>query len=130
MTLSFSSDAYDALFSHAREGASEEICGVLAGAGSTVSTTYRVPNVADSPRTRYELDPEKQLEAIERAESEGELIGFYHSHPEGPTEPSATDRMQATWPDAYYVIVSLPAETVSAWYWTGDRFFEESIELN
>lgn len=130
MTLSFSPSAYDALFSHAREGTHEEICGVLSGRNSTVSTVHRVPNVADSPRTRYELDPEKQLEAIERAESEGELIGFYHSHPDGPAEPSATDRKQATWPDAYYVIVSVPDETVSAWYWTGKEFTEESVELS
>ncbi|MCH7659369.1 MAG: M67 family metallopeptidase [Euryarchaeota archaeon] len=130
MTLSFSPTVYDALFSHAREGAPEEICGVLAGAGSTVDTTYRVPNVADSPRTRYELDPEEQLKVIERAESEGELVGFYHSHPEGPTEPSATDRMEATWPDAYYVIVSVPENSVSAWYWTGERFLEEMVEID
>lgn len=125
MTLSFSSGAYDSLLSHAREGAPEEVCGVLGGRDSTVTSTYRVPNVADSPRTRYELDPEGQLEAIEAVESEGELVGFYHSHPEGPSEPSATDRSQATWNDVYYVIVSLPDESVGAWYWTGERFVRE-----
>lgn len=129
MTLSFSSGAYDALFFHAREGAPEEVCGVLSGSDSTVTTTHRVPNVAAFPRTRYELDPEKQLNAIESAESESELLGFYHSHPEGPSKPSATDRAQATWPDAYYVIVSVPENSVSAWYWTGEEFVEEAVEL-
>jgi proteasome lid subunit RPN8/RPN11 len=130
VTLSFSSSAYDALFSHACGGTPEEVCGVLGGVDSIVTTIHRVPNVAEFPKTRYELDPEKQLEVIERAESEGDLIGFYHSHPEGPTEPSATDRAQATWPDAYYVIVSVPNESVSAWYWTGEEFLEESIGID
>lgn len=128
--LSFSRDAYDSLLAHAREGAPAEICGVLGGEGSTVSSTYRVPNVADAPRTRYELDPEDQLKAIEAAESEGELLGFYHSHPEGPSEPSATDRAQATWADAHYVIVSLPDESVSAWYWTGEEFVEAPVGID
>lgn len=127
--LSFSRTAFDALLSHAREGSPREICGVLGGKETTVTTAHRVPNVADSPGTRYELDPERQLDAIETVESEGELLGFYHSHPAGPSEPSATDRAQATWPDAYYVIVSLPDESMSAWYWTGEQFVREPVEI-
>lgn len=127
--LSFSREVYDALLAHACEGAPEEVCGVLGGEGSIVTSIYRVPNVANTPRTRYELDPEEQLKAIEAAESEGALLGFYHSHPEGPPEPSVTDRMQATWANAHYVIVSLTDESVSAWYWTGEEFLEATVEL-
>ncbi len=129
MTLSVPQAVYDSLLSHARQGAPEEVCGVLGGRDSTIESAHRVPNVADLPTTRYELDPETQLRAIEQAECDGELLGFYHSHPEGPQEPSATDRAQATWANAYYVIVSLPEESVTAWYWTGDRFVRESVDV-
>lgn len=127
-SLSFSREEYDALLAHAREGTPQEVCGVLGGEGSTVTSTYRVRNVAEAPESRYELDPEAQLEAIEAAEADGELLGFYHSHPEGPAEPSATDRAQATWADAYYVIV-VPDGSVSAWYWTGEEFREATVEI-
>lgn len=130
MTLVLPLDSYETVLDHAREGAPEEVCGALGGLGSTVRSTHRVPNVADTPRTRYELDPEAQLEAIEAVESDGELLGFYHSHPEGPLEPSATDRTQASWPEAYYLIVSLAEESVTAWYWTGEEFRETPIAVN
>lgn len=130
LPLSFSRGAYDSLLAHAREGAPEEVCGVLGGEESTVTATRRVRNVADTPRTRYELDPEEQLAAIEAVESDGELIGFYHSHPEGPPEPSATDRARASWADAYYAIVSLPDESVRAWYWTGEEFLETPVGID
>ncbi|MEM4782202.1 MAG: desampylase [Halalkalicoccus sp.] len=129
-SLSFSRDAYDAILAHARAGAPHEVCGVLGGEDGRVTATYRVRNVADSPRTRYELDPEEQLRAIERVESEGELLGFYHSHPAGPAEPSATDRAQATWPEAHYLIVSVPDERLGAWYWTGEEFRETRVEVD
>jgi proteasome lid subunit RPN8/RPN11 len=118
----------DDLFAHAREGAPEEVCGVLGGRrapdGTDVVTGLRrVPNVADTPGTRYELDPSVQMDAMEEIEEAGdEVVGFYHSHPRGPTEPSATDARLATWPDYLYCIVSLPDESVGAWRWTGEAF--------
>ena len=39
------------------------------------------------------------------------MIGFYHSHPHSPAEPSAADVAEATYPGALYLIVSLVAET-------------------
>lgn len=135
MTLVLPLDSYETVLDHAREGAPEEVCGVLGGCQddreATVDTVRSVPNVADTPRTRYELDPERQLAVIEGIETDGgDVIGFYHSHPEGPPEPSATDRTQASWPEAYYLIVSLAEESVTAWYWTGEEFRETPIAVN
>ena len=46
-----------AVIAHAREGAPEEVVGVLAGIhgeeGSTVERSLRAANAADAPRTRY-----------------------------------------------------------------------------
>jgi proteasome lid subunit RPN8/RPN11 len=118
----------DDLFAHAREGDPEEVCGVLAGrrdpAGEDVVTaSRRVANVADTPGTRYELDPAEQMVTMDELEEAGdEVVGFYHSHPRGPAGPSATDARLATWPDYLYCIVSLPDGSVGAWRWTGEAF--------
>lgn len=120
----------EALFAHAREGAPEEVCGVLAGQRDpdVVTGSRRVPNVAETPGTRYELDPAAQIEAMEEIEAQDdEVVGFYHSHPRGPEGASATDARLATWPGYLYCIVSLPDEHVGAWRWTGERF--ESVPV-
>jgi proteasome lid subunit RPN8/RPN11 len=139
--LVFAADAYERLIDHARDGAPAEVCGVLGGttgedegeddAGERrVDAALPVENVADRPRTRYELDPAEQLERIEAIEAEGgDVAGFYHSHPTGPAKPSATDSAQATWPGASYVIVDLRDERVGAWRWTGEAFAAETVRV-
>ncbi|PSQ26624.1 hypothetical protein BRD03_09395 [Halobacteriales archaeon QS_9_68_17] len=133
----FAADAYERLLGHARDGAPAEVCGVLGGttgeddAGERrVDAALPVENVADRPRTRYELDPAEQLERIEAIETEGgDVVGFYHSHPTGPANPSATDSAQATWPGASFVIVDLRDERVGAWRWTGETFAAETVRV-
>ena len=136
----------EGIVAHAREGAPEEVCGVLAGVRESegqpdarrVETRHPAENVAEMPRTRYEIDPREQLDLMERIEDAGrEVVGFYHSHPRGPLSPSATDAAQATWPDRSYVIVSLGAEgsedestpSLGSWRWTGTEFVAEEIRF-
>jgi proteasome lid subunit RPN8/RPN11 len=129
----------DALVAHAREGAPAEVCGVLGGddgdgEGESARVTRHDPveNVASTPRTRYELDPEAQFAALRRVEDDGDdVVGFYHSHPRGPAGPSATDEAQATWPDAVYCIVSLADADprLGAWRWTGERFADLTVRV-
>jgi proteasome lid subunit RPN8/RPN11 len=131
----------DELLSHAREETPEEACGILAGTRTEgeptddpthhVETHHPAENVAETPRTRYEIDPREQLELMEAIEESGrEVVGFYHSHPRGPAGPSATDAAQATWPSRSYLIVSLEADgeaTLGSWRWTGEAFVPESV---
>ncbi|MFB6205168.1 MAG: desampylase [Haloglomus sp.] len=125
----------DELFSHAREGAPAEVCGVLGGTHgdrSVARTSTRATNAAESPRTRYELDPAEQLELMRALEDGGhEIVGFYHSHPRGPPAPSDVDAREATWTGYSYVIVSLGGDepVVRSWRWTGERFEREDIEV-
>lgn len=137
-TLFLSPAVREAVDRRAREGAPREICGVLTGtrnAGDETDETdevtgqHPVDNVAAEPRTRYELDPEATLAAIEAIEAAGDdVVGFYHSHPIGPLEPSATDERQATWPGYVYAI-AVPDEGLGAWRWTGERFVELDVEV-
>jgi len=133
-TLSLSTPDREAMIDHARAGAPNEVCGVLGGRRegreTVVESVVPVPNVASEPRRRYELDAEALFAAIEGIEGQGvAVVGFYHSHPVGPAEPSATDRERATWPDRSYVIASLDDPvSLSSWQWDGERFREERIE--
>ncbi len=88
-----------------------EICGVLAGihhdSEKIVTTVYPTTNAAETPRTRYEIDPEELIGILERIHHTAyEVIGFYHSHPNGPLTPSEADSAQATWSGHSYVICS------------------------
>lgn len=132
--IEFTRATYDAVVAHAREGDPAEVCGVLVGHRGTdgdpsvVTRTYETENVAERPKTRYRIDPEAQLEAIEAAEGNGlDVVGFYHSHPAGPPSPSDIDIGRATWPGYSYVICALDGfPFVGSWRWTGeDRRFEQ-----
>ncbi|RLM63805.1 hypothetical protein DVK05_12885 [Halorubrum sp. Atlit-8R] len=131
--------AYDDIVYHAYEGGEAEVCGVLAGDRGTdgdpsvVTETHPAENVADTPEIRYRMDPETQLELIEAVEAAGrDVVGFYHSHPTGPTHPSETDAARATWPDRSYVICALDGYPfVGSWRWRddADEFEQETVSV-
>jgi proteasome lid subunit RPN8/RPN11 len=129
-------EVYDAAVDHAREGLPAEVCGVLGGdcgATSHARTLYRAENAAADTRTEYRIDPAEQLALMEEVEAAGqEVVGFYHSHPRGPAEPSPTDRRRATWTGRSYVIVVLDGEWpyVGSWRWTGQRFARQAVALS
>src|SRR5439155_1672800 len=61
----------------------------------------------------------------------GELIGFYHSHPDHPAEPSQYD-LDHAWPNLSYVIVAVrggQAADLRSWRLRADRsaFDEENL---
>lgn len=85
----------------------QEGCGLLSGVGRTITHHYPIENIHHSP-TKYELNPQQQIEVFTDAEERGELIlAVYHSHPHGPERPSATDIAQAHYPEFVYIICSL-----------------------
>lgn len=135
--IEFTRDAYDDVVYHAYSGMDEEVCGVLAGEysqnGSRVTAVHEAENAAEKPQIRYLIDPEEQLVITERIEdSEREVVGFYHSHPTGPTHPSETDADRATWPDRSYVICALDGYPyVGSWRWRADAetFDQETVAV-
>jgi proteasome lid subunit RPN8/RPN11 len=135
--LRIAREVRDDLLAHAREGAPEEVCGVLGGTHdpeeSTVTTALRGENAAADRRLRYELAPEDQLHLMQRVEDGGDdVVGWYHSHPAGPARPSGTDARLATWEGYSYVIVVLSGEKprIGSWRWTGERFAEEEVDID
>jgi proteasome lid subunit RPN8/RPN11 len=97
----------DAMIVHALEDRPNECCGMIGGAGGVATKVIPVLNSAASP-LRYEMDPKGQFDALQEIESDGDLLGIYHSHTKSAAYPSQTDVNQAqNWPEPIYVIVSL-----------------------
>lgn len=84
-----------------------EACGLMAGRAGSVQRIYPVTNRLASSYA-FEMEPEEQVRAMLDLEERGlELVAIYHSHPQGPAGPSATDVAKAFYPEAAQVIVSL-----------------------
>ena len=77
------------------------------GADGEADVVTIIENILQSP-VAYEMDPRQQLEAMLHIEDSGlDLMAAYHSHPHGPSRPSATDLAQAYYPDLPQIIISL-----------------------
>ena len=86
--------------------APEECCGILLGHGATISAAVAARNVHPAPRTHFEIDPQALIDAHRAARAGGpQVLGYYHSHPAGPPEPSATDRAMAAQDGRVWAIV-------------------------
>jgi len=100
----------------------EECCGALLGRGSVSEEVVPLDNVSRDPQRAFEIDPEVLL-ALDRdaAARDLEILGYYHSHPNGSAEPSLTD-LRSAWPETLYLIVGIsidgssdPAVEVRGW---------------
>jgi proteasome lid subunit RPN8/RPN11 len=85
-----------------------ECCGVLGGrVGETKEVVRLVPmvNRRVDDQHRYLISPDDLLRTTtELRRSALEVLGYYHSHPDHPAEPSEFDSEQA-WPWYSYIIV-------------------------
>lgn len=122
MFLHLSDNHVRLILGHALEALPEECCGLLAGVNEadcvTVRAVHRAANVWAGDRTRrFQIDPLAQLRLQRQYRERGlDIVGFYHSHPDGRPVPSAFDAEMA-WPGLLQVIVAPPgldAESPSA----------------
>ena len=88
----------------------DECCGALFGTPEEVVEAMPLVNVSTGERRRRFLVGADEYRAAERhADQTGRpLVGFYHSHPDHPAEPSAFD-LEHAWPNLSYVIVGVAA---------------------
>jgi len=95
------------IIAHARDDAPREACGLIAGRDGALRL-IRCRNAHPTPVSRYLLDPQDQIAAFRDFEARGEeLVAIYHSHPLSQPYPSPTDRAEAHYPEALYLLVSL-----------------------
>jgi proteasome lid subunit RPN8/RPN11 len=120
----------DAIRRHGEETYPHECCGALVGRAGRVTAAVPLPNTTEEgPRRRFLVRPSDYRLAEGRAgELGGDLLGFYHSHPDHPARPSQYD-LDHAWPTFAYVIVAVAAGQpgdMTVWWLKDDRSsFEE-----
>ena len=128
--LTIAASVDQAIRRHGEETFPHECCGALVGRDDRVTGVVALPNTTEEgPRRRFLVRPSDYREAERRAsELGGELLGFYHSHPDHPARPSQYD-LDHAWPTFAYIIVSVMAAAagdMTVWYLKDDRSsFEE-----
>lgn len=130
--------SYDTIVDHTHDGNPYEVCGILGGQlgdeTSRVESVHPAENAADTPASAYAIEPADLLELLETIDDEGrDVVGFYHSHPKGPSRPSATDVDRAAWDGRSYLIVELDGRHpyIGSWRWrdADDQFTQEVVRL-
>ncbi len=80
----------DAIRRHGTETYPNECCGALVGREGDVQHAVQLPNTTEEgPRRRFLVRPADYMQAETAARRlGGDLLGFYHSHPDAPARPS------------------------------------------
>ena len=132
--LTISSEVDAGVRRHGQETYPHECCGALVGQDGVVTAIVALPNTTDEgPRRRFMVRPSDYRLAERRAsELGGELLGFYHSHPDHPARPSQYD-LDHAWPTFAYIIVAVAAGVagdMTVWFLLEDRSRFEEGSLN
>ncbi len=106
--LAISAALADELLAHARTEVPNEACGILSGsAAEGRATTYHPARNAEASPYVYTVHPDDLVRIVLGIEDAGEdLVAIFHSHTHTPAEPSPTDRRQAMYPDAVYLLAT------------------------
>jgi proteasome lid subunit RPN8/RPN11 len=132
--LTITSGVDAAIRIHGQQTYPHECCGALVGRDGFVTAVVALPNTTDEgPRRRFLVRPsDYQLSERRATELGGELLGFYHSHPDHPARPSQYD-LDHAWPTFAYIIVAVAdgaATDMTVWYLLEDRSRFEEGSLN
>ena len=135
MVLELSATLQGRLGRWAHEGYPAECCGLLLGRQDDgvvhVEEVVQARNAnAERAHDRFELDAEDFLRADAQARARRlDVVGIWHTHPDHPARPSATDCAQA-WDGWSYLILSVGAQgvrTMRSWRLAGAGFVEEDV---
>lgn len=95
--ITITPQAHAAILAAAQEAHPHEACGLLLGQGAHIETALPAANVHPQPERHFEIDPAALITAHKAARAGGpEVIGYFHSHPNGLARPSATDAASAS----------------------------------
>ncbi|MGH2462638.1 MAG: Mov34/MPN/PAD-1 family protein [Candidatus Limnocylindria bacterium] len=107
--LTISTALADELLAHARSEVPNEACGILAGSSTDGrATAYHPARNADASPYVYTVHPDDLVRIVLGIDDAGEdVVAIFHSHTHTPAVPSPTDRRQAMYPDAIYLLATL-----------------------
>ncbi|MBX9883530.1 MAG: M67 family metallopeptidase [Novosphingobium sp.] len=122
MVVTITSQAHAAILTAAAEAAPREVCGLLLGSGTHIETAQGTANVHGKPTRHFEIDPAALIAAHKAARIGGpQLVGYFHSHPNGLARPSATDAASASGDGRIWAIAAAGAVTL---WWDAPSGFE------
>lgn len=113
--------ALTAIAEAARAAYPEECCGLLVGrclpdGNIRILRAVHARNIAADRRRRFEVDPARRI-ALERelrerrqmadADAAEEIVGHFHSHPDGAPVPSARDAAAVLEPDLIWLVAAV-----------------------
>ena len=118
MKLQISSGDRQFLLNAAATSPQSEVCGLLLGqnkdGANRVETLVPARNVAADPARSFEIDPATLLATHRAARGQGrQVIGHWHSHPNGRGEPSSRDAARATDNGQIWLIIA--GGDITAW---------------
>ncbi|WP_298287841.1 M67 family metallopeptidase [Novosphingobium sp.] len=122
MALTISHHAHAIMLAAAQSAKPHEACGLLLGTIDHIATAVPTANVAPAPARHFEIDP-AALIAAHRAARDGsgpQVIGYFHSHPNGLARPSATDMACTSRDGRVWVIVA--EDAITCWHDGMDGF--------
>jgi len=103
-----------------------ECCGLIEGVreGEAVRATTLHPtsNIAEA-QDRFEIDPREQFRLMREGR---DVVGCYHSHPNGRAAPSARDAEYAFAGDFIWLIAGA-TDSLAAYVWDGARFMSVAM---
>lgn len=106
MAQQLSSEVERLLLAQAALAHPREACGLLLGQGARINRATVTANVHPCPDTHFEIDPQALIDAHRAARAGGpQVLGYWHSHPHGPPQPSAADRAHGTGDGRVWAIV-------------------------
>lgn len=119
------------------EGYPFEICGILLGRidkeCKIVTEIHPAKNLnRERAKDRYEFDPGDFCKADTESRAKGlEILGFYHSHPDHPSEASQTDTERAWAGYSYFIVSVIRRKTANfrSWRLNNGEMIEEKVEV-
>ncbi len=107
-------DVLERLRQQARAARPQECCGLLLGESGHIAAIRPAANVHPAPDTHFTIDAQTLIDAHRDARGGGlQIVGYYHSHPNGLARPSATDRQHAAGDGRIWAIIA--DDTISFW---------------
>ncbi len=123
---------FDEMVEHGLAAFPNEACGLLAGKEGRPVRFFPMANRDVSP-VSYRLDAREQLQVFDEMEDQGwELLAIFHTHTHSEAYPSETDRRQAFYPEATYLVMSLSDRTnpqLRAFTIVDEQISEEELQL-
>lgn len=107
MQIRLSREMLEELLHEARAAHPRECCGILLGEKGQITGARASANVHPAPELHFEIDPQALIDAHRAARHGGPQVqGYYHSHPSGAPQPSATDRVMAAGDGRVWAIIA------------------------